>query len=391
MVIVCLSPAAIAQASPAKTVGTVKSMSGHTVVITTDNGAETTITFADTARIIRAAPGQTDLKSAPAIQVSDIQVGDRLLARGQSDVNGSFVSSSALVMSKIDVAQRQQSERDEWRRGVGGIVKSVDAASAAVTVANSLAASGKSIIVHVSPQTQILRYSPDSVKFDDAKPGTLADIKSGDQLRARGTKNADGTEFNAQAIVSGTFRNLAGTVVSTDAASNSVTVMDLATKKPVTVAVTGNSLLRKLSEADAGRFAMKLKGGTPEQGSAVIGGARPGGSENSNQGDTRGWPGKGGQGAGSRQGEPEGWRGAGNGGPDLQQRLSRMPAIPVSDLKKGDAVMLVATEGSASSGPTVITLLAGVEPILSAVPGGAGAAMILSPWNLGAGGEAGTE
>jgi len=74
----------------------------------------------------------------------------------------------------------------------------------------------------------------------------------------------------------------------------------------------------------------------------------------------------------------------GNGGtPDFQQMLSRMPAISISDLNKGDAVMLVATEGTSSSGPTAIKLISGVEPLLSAAPAGAGAAMILSPWNLG--------
>jgi len=63
--------------------------------------------------------------------------------------------------------------------------------------------------------------------------------------------------------------------------------------------------------------------------------------------------------------------------------LSRMPAVRVSDLNKGDAVMLVATEGSSASGPTAITLLAGVEPILTAAPVGTRASTILSPWNLG--------
>ena len=43
-----------------------------------------------------------------------------------------------------------------------------------------------------------------SIKFDDAKPSKLADIHPGDQLRARGTKNEDGTEFAAEEIVSGT-------------------------------------------------------------------------------------------------------------------------------------------------------------------------------------------
>jgi hypothetical protein len=361
---------AIAQTPLTKAVGTVKSITGNSVVIASDSGTDTTVTFADSARIVRATPGQTDLKSASPIQVSDIQVGDRLFARGQSGDNGALVASSVIVMKKTDIAQRQQGERDEWRRGLGGIVKEVNAATGTITVANSLAASGKPIVVHVSPQTVIRRYSPDSVKFDDAKPGTLDEIKPGDQVRARGTKNADGTEFTAQAIVSGTFRNTSGTVVSTDAANNSVTVMDLITKKPVVVKVSGDSELRKLPPMIAARIAMRLKGGSPDAAanSSALGQGRPDGN------------------AGQAQG---------GGPPDFQQMLSRMPAIAISDLNKGDAVMVVTTEGTSSSGPTAIKLIAGVEPILTAAPGGAGAAMILSPWNLGGesggGGDAATQ
>jgi len=62
-----------------------------------------------------------------------------------------------------------------------------------------------------------------------------------------------------------------------------------------------------------------------------------------------------------------------------------MPALALSDLNKGDAVMIEATEGNEASGPAAITLLAGVEPILSAAPAGtSAAATILSPWNLSA-------
>jgi len=386
--------------TPAKAVGTVKSVTGNAVVITSDSGTESTITFADSARIVRAAPGLTDLKSASPIQVSDIQVGDRLFARGQAGDGGALVASSAIVMKKIDIAQRQQAERDEWRRGLGGIVKEVNVANGAITVANSLAASGKPIVVHVSPQTEVRRYSPDSVKFDDAKLGTLDEIKPGDQLRARGTKNADGTEFTAQAIVSGTFRNLAGTVVSTDAANNSVTVMDLISKKPVVVKVSGDSELRKLPPMVAARIAMRLKGGSPDAvaDSSAPGQGRP---ESGNAGQAQGggnrgaWQGQSGigvgkgPGTGGQGGSGGNWRGGNGGPPDFQQMLNRMPGISVSDLNKGDAVMVVTTEGTSSSGPTAIKLISGVEPILSAAPGGAGAAMILSPWNLSAGESAG--
>jgi len=68
-----------------------------------------------------------------------------------------------------------------------------------------------------------------------------------------------------------------------------------------------------------------------------------------------------------------------------------MPAATLADLQKGDAVMVVATEGGANGVATVITLLGGVEPILEASPKSS-ASTILSPWSLGtgAGGEAAT-
>src|SRR5215475_5807928 len=95
-----------AQAPPAKAVGTVKSIRGNSVILTGDSGSETTVTFADSARIVKAAPGQTDLKSAAPIQFSDIQVGDRVAARGQSAEGGSLIASVAIVMKKTDIAER---------------------------------------------------------------------------------------------------------------------------------------------------------------------------------------------------------------------------------------------------------------------------------------------
>ena len=383
-----LMSVASAQTSVVKAVGTVKSVSGNSVVLTTDNGSEQPVTFGDSARIVRAVPGQTDLKTATPIAVSDIQIGDRVFARGQAGERNAVVASSAIVMKQGDIADKQQRERDDWRKGVGGIVKDVNAAANTITIGNAMVASGKPIIIHLSSETTIRRYAPGSVKFDDAKPGPLDQIMPGDQLRARGTKNADGTEFTAQAIVSGTFRDIAGTVVSTDAANNTVTITDLTTKKPVVVKVTADSQLRKLLPPVAMGIAMRLKGGTPEAaGAPGVGGSDAGGPGSGAPGMPSAEAGA----SGTHGGPGGNWHGGGNGPPDFQQMLGRMPALKVNDLNKGDAVMLVATEGSAASGPTAITLLAGVEPILSAVPAGTSASTILSPWNLsapaGAGGE----
>jgi hypothetical protein len=57
-----------------------------------------------------------------------------------------------------------------------------------------------------------------------------------------------------------------------------------------------------------------------------------------------------------------------------------MPAATLADLQKGDAVMIVTTEGTQENGVTAITLLAGVEPLLQA----SGASSILTPWTMNA-------
>lgn len=380
--VMVLAPAALAKA-----VGTVKSVSGNTIVVTTDAGADVTVTLTASTRILRAAPGQTDLNSAPPIQVSDIKIGDRVLALGPANEGNSTLASTIVVMKQTDVANKQQQEREEWRKGVGGIAKEVSAAAGTVTVINALASGAKTIVIHVSPTTLIRRYSPDSVKFDDAKPGTLDEIKSGDQLRARGDKNADGTQFTAQAIVSGTFRQIAGIVVSTDAANASVTVIDLVAKQPVTLKLSTDSQLHKLPPFVAQRLATRLKGSSAAGPTDAAGGESAQGGGNRAQADVQSgqhnWGDKSSPGVSSAVGGGN-WRNGG-GSPDFQQMLARMPALSISDLQKGDAVMLVATEGSANSSPSVITLLSGVEPILTAVPSNAAAATtILSPWNLGA-------
>jgi hypothetical protein len=60
-----------------------------------------------------------------------------------------------------------------------------------------------------------------------------------------------------------------------------------------------------------------------------------------------------------------------------------MPPATLADLQKGEAVMIVSTEGTEAGGVTAIMLVGGVEPILAAP---AGAEQTLAPWDLGGGG-----
>ena len=109
-------------------------------------------------------------------------------------------------MKGADVKARQQQELEDWRkRGVGGLVSAVDTAGGTISVSTMAMGGQKTVVVKVSQNTIVRRYAPDSVRFDDAKPGLLDEIKPGDQLRARGTRAPDGAEIAAEEIVSGAF------------------------------------------------------------------------------------------------------------------------------------------------------------------------------------------
>jgi hypothetical protein len=355
-----------------RSIGTVKSIGDKTLVLKTDAGAEVTITLADGTRIMRLAPGQTDLKSATPMTLPEIQVGDRMLVRGRPGDNGALAATSIVVMKQADVAQKQQHEREDWqRRGAGGIVSAIDPASGLITISVTPTLS---LEVKTGKDTVFLRYAPNSVKFADAQKSSFDQIKAGDQLRARGNRSADGKEIAAEEVISGTFRNIAGTVSSIDAANNAITVKDVLAKRSVVVKFNSDSQLRKLAPPMAQRLAFFLKAGAVQAGQA---GAQPAAAT-------------GGTAAGA--GPAGGAGGPRPGAADFSQILSRIPSITLADLQKEDAVMIVAMQGPSSGEATAVTLLGGVEPILTASPNGMSAAALFSGWNLGApAGDAGPQ
>jgi Domain of unknown function (DUF5666) len=340
-------------------------------------------------------PGEKDLKNASALQPQDLQPGDRVLVRGQASANGDghtivITALSVIVMKQGDVAAKQQHDRDDWqKRGVGGLVTNVDTATGTITISSGGMGANRSIAVHIAKDTILRRYAPDSVKFDDAKPAPVGQTKAGDQLRARGTRNPDGSELTAEEVVTGAFRNIAGTIKSIDASSNTMTVQDAISKSAVVVKVSSDSQMKKLPAEMAQRIAMRLKstagGGSGDQPGAN--GQSMSGKGMSRQGAT---PVAGGVPPGAESQAPRGSGGGqgGNGPPDLQRMLSRLPNSTLADLQKGDAVMIVSTEGGNADAVTAITLLAGVDAILTAAPSRS-ASTLLSPWSLGASGGEG--
>ena len=364
-----------AQTAVARKIGSIKTINGNTLTLTPDSGPDLTVTVQSNARVLRIEPGAKDLKNASPIQLQDLHVGDRVRVRGQASADGaSLTALEVIAMAHTDLEALHQQEQQDWqKRGLGGLVSGVDPAANTVTVS----VSKKQVTVRATNTTVIRRYAPDSIKFDDAKASTIGEIHAGDQLRARGDRNADGSEMTAAEIVTGSFRNVAGTVNSVDASAGTLSVQDLLSKKPIIVKVTAESQLHQLPPEMAQRIAARLKG-------AMAGAAQGGAAQANGNGGQGSAPAGAPQAAGSGAGGMTG--GAGmrqGGGADFQQILSRMPPVTLADLHKGDAVLVVATEGSAS-GATAITLLSGVEPILQAAPS-ASQAMMLTPWSLGGG------
>ncbi len=363
-----------AASSAGRQIGTVKAISGNNITLAADGGAQVTVTVADGAKILQLAPGSTDLKSAQTIALGDIAVGDRVLMTGKAADDGGFNAARVILMKSTDIAQKRQAEEADWQhRGSGGLVSAVDASSGKITISSG----AKKTDVSTAAKTQFRRYSGDSVKFEDAKPGTLAQIRPGDQLRVLGDKSEDGSSIQADIIVSGTFKNLSGTVASIDVNSGSITLKDLATKKNVTVKITANSDVRKLPERAATFLAARARGGAPQG---------PGAGQGTGQGSGQGAAMQRGDG-GSGSGGPGGPGAAGRqgGGADLSQMLTRFPTIALAELKPGDAVMIVASQPDTGGPATAVTMLAGVEPLLAAAPNGGAPAMTLSPWSVGGG------
>ena len=233
----------------------------------TDAGDQRQFDVPAEAVIKRIAPGEKDLSKAETMAFTDLAVGDRVLVKMDAGATAPTPQAAQIIAVKAaDLAQKQQKDRDAWQHnGVAGLVKSVDPATGAITLTTGAGATAKTVTVHTGKSTVLKRYAPGSVRYDQAQPAPMDAIHPGDQLRARGQKNADGSEINAEEVVSGSFRNIAGTITSLDAANSTFVVKDLATRKQVTVHIAPDAQMRRLPERMAQMLATRLKGGTPRR------------------------------------------------------------------------------------------------------------------------------
>ncbi|HEX7295789.1 MAG TPA: hypothetical protein VF251_08565 [Pyrinomonadaceae bacterium] len=331
-------------------IGEVKTIDASQKILSikTDAGNTVFVTITDRTIYKRLAPGEQDLTKAVDITVADIGEGDRVLARGTVAADRKSVPAQMIiVMTKGDLAKKQEAERLEWRRrGILGVITSLKPEAKEITISNRTMAGTQSVVIPVDDKTEMRRYAPDSIKFADAKPSTFGELKVGDQLRALGDKSQDGLKFTPVKVVTGAFRTVGGTVKEVNAATGEIKITDLEKKHPLTIVVKTDSVLRKFPPAsELGAMMGRGSGGPGGPGG-------PGGAP-------------GGQAPAGGQGRPAGGPGGPGRGPNINDMLERLPTITIADLKVGDTIIVSSTQGVDPSRLTAISLVSGADTLLT--------------------------
>jgi hypothetical protein len=353
------SPASQQDASitPNGAMGEVKAIDPNSkqLIVKTDAGSLITVTLGDKTVYLRLAPGEKTLTNATRIALVDVGEGDRVWARGKvSDDHKSVPAAALIVMSKADIAKKQEAERAEWRkRGILGVITALKPETKEITISSRSMTGTQSIVIPVSEKVEMRRYAPDSIKFGDAKPANFEELKVGDQLRALGERNPAGTQFTAEKVVTGSFRTVGGTVSSIDVATGEVKISDLQTKQPLTIVIKHEAVLRKFP-AEGGMMMMArgpgaTGGQTPPAGQAPAAAQTP-----TAQGPS-----------GSASAGPT--RIGGGGGMNIQDMLERLPTITLADLKVGDTIVVSSTKGADPTRLTAISLVSGADTLLNMV------------------------
>jgi hypothetical protein len=349
---VLLAGTALAQTpAPTRFVGTVTAIKVETaeIVVKPDNAAAVSAKLTSDTVVERVEPGAKDLKGAQAMQASDISVGDRVLVVLMPDAP---VLRRIVDMSALDINKKNEADHLDWtKRGISGVVAAKNGDEITLKM-RSLQGEIRATVT-VTDKTKYKRYTPDSVKFVDAKVSKLDEINVGDQLRTRGQKSEDGLKVTAEDVVFGTFVTKAGTVTTVNPESKEIHVNEIGTNKPLLIKLTADSQLKKMPNF----------GGAP----GGPGGAAPGGAQVVRPAGAPA-PAPGGA-------APAGMRPGGGAPPDLAQMIERMPPAKLEELKPGDMVVVSSTKGAKSDEITAITLLANADMLIRmatmAAPGGA--------------------
>ncbi len=340
---------------PVYMAGDVVSLADKKIVVNDAKSGSVELALTDRSVYKRVSADNPSLTAATPGTLAEIGVGDRLTVSALPSADGkTFSARTVYYMSKADITAKNAKEAEAWRtRGITGKVMSANAATNQIVVETRTLTGSSNVTLTPKEGAKFLRYAQDSIRFDEAKASSLAEVKAGDMIRALGDKSSDGTSFAAEQVVAGAFQTIAGTVKSVDAEKREVVITDLQTKKDVIVVISDTSVVKKFPAEQAEMMARMQMGG---------GGARPVGGGAPQQARPPAGAGQTAGQGGARPGGMGGQRAGGAGGVD--DMLDRFPNITASDLKAGDMIAISSTKNGTTTRIKAIKLLAGVEPFL---------------------------
>jgi hypothetical protein len=364
-------------------IGTVEKVdtAGKVLAVKPDKTDQTAVKFDDKTQFLRIPAGETDTKKATRAAAGDVSVGDRVIARLREGEDGK--PAVFLYFSKqAELAQRKEKTAEEWKSGVSGLADSVDQAGKKIVITVRGPGPAKSVALDVSSNIlDVTRFSPETGKNE---PSTLASIRPGDQVTVIGQKNADMTAIKVDAITSGFYKTLPVQIKSIDTAAGQIMAMDLASKKPITISIGPDSVLKKLDDATAQQLARRLNPTIQAEGRGGRGGRGGGGGDAAPVAIPGAVP----DGAAGGRGG----RGAGGGRPlDLAKVVDQAPVITLADLKPNEPIVVAGAATDDLSKMRALRLISGVDPILRAAPQN-GTDPLAGSWSLGGeGGGGGAE
>ena len=296
--------------------------------VKTASGASVTVKLDEKTLYRRVPAGETTLDKAVSIKPADISAGDRVIARGMTGDSSLLLARELIVIAGTDINEKHKRDRDEWmKRGLTGRVTALDPEKKEITISARAHETESTVVITTGAKTAFRRYSPDSLRFRDAKESSFAELKVGDQLRALGDKSADGTHFATEEVIYGTFRTVIGKITGVNAQAGEVTVSNTQTQQPLIIILNKDSRLRRLSPEAVGLLVQRM---TAASGSAA--------------GQTVG-------------------AGTGQHGADLQESIENLPSLAIGDLKPGDAILVSAAAGSPERA-TAILFTVGADEIV---------------------------
>lgn len=309
------------------------------VTIRTDGGKTVIVLTGEATTYRRVPPNERSLEKAVAISFSEISVGDRILVITSTPDDVQVSARQLFVMNKAELAGEREREREEWRRrGVFGVVVTIDSGRKEITARVRGREGPEPIVISTAGNVRFRRFAADSARLSDSRLSSFAELRVGDQFRALGDRNADGTRFTAEEIVFGSFFRTGGRVTAIDAGAGELTIKDDQTGKQLTIAIGRRSTMRRIPPNIAEKLQTAMQASSPETNSNKQKAGLAAKTENAQS-----------------EKPPR----------SLQEIFENLPSITLDDLKKGDMVLVTATSGNERSRATAVTLVTGDPAFLT--------------------------